>query len=145
MRIFFDTSVLVDLDRQREETVRLLESLTRANAELWISTVTVSEILTGAHLRRDPERAGLRAKAALGQFAWKDLDGEVAEKTGQLLAHLIVEGKTVDYPDAAIAASAIVARADHVVTENKRHFTVFPPLAGRVSTAREFRAKATKR
>lgn len=142
MRVFFDTSVLVDLDRQREETVLLLEELTRSDAELWISTVTVSEILTGAHLRRDAERSAVRAKAVLGQFSWKDLDGETAEKTGELLAHLFRAGKAIQYPDAAIAASAITTLADHLVTENKRHFTVFPPLAGRVRSAREFRRRA---
>lgn len=144
MRLFFDTSVIVDLERGRKETVSLLDSATRARAELWTSTIVVSEILTGAYLRRDADAAVLRAKHALGQFVWQEFDGEAAEKTGQLLAYLYAEGKPIQYQDAAIAASAIVAKADVLVTENRKHFTVFPRLAPRVLDAVEMRATLRK-
>lgn len=132
MKLFFDTSVLVDLDRQREATIRALEAATEADTELWISTVTVSEILVGALLRKDHEKASLRAREVLGRFVWQDLDGDAAERTAKLLAHLLATGERVEFQDAAIAGCALAAHADFLVTENKEHFERFPPLADKV-------------
>jgi predicted nucleic acid-binding protein len=144
MRVFFDSSVLVDVERKREDALVLLETLTDNDASLSISTVTVSEILTGAYLRRDASKAVLRAKALLGQFVWQELDGGVADATAKLLAYSYAEGKPVGYPDTVIAASAIAQSADWLVTDNKEHFTVFPPLKGRVHTVKEAKRKATR-
>lgn len=135
MKLFFDTSVLVDVDRQREATIRALEAATAAETELWISTVTVSEILVGALLRKDHEKASLRAREVLGRFVWQELDGDAAEKTARLFAHLIAKGERVEYQDAAIAGCALAAHADLLVTENKQHFERFPPLEGKIVNA----------
>lgn len=137
MKFFFDTSVLVDLERQREETIRLLEVCQTEGHELWISTITVSEILTGAYLRKDAEAAAERAKEALGQFQWKELDGEVASATGQIMAFLLAHGKRIEYQDTVIAASCLVETADRLVTENEAHFRVIPGLDQRVSGAKQ--------
>lgn len=132
MKLFFDTSVLVDLDRQREATVEALEAATTADTELWISTVTVSEILVGALLRKDHEKATLRAREVLGRFVWQDLDGAAAERTAALIAHLYSEGLAIEYQDTAIAGCALAAHADLLVTENREHFERLPPLKGKV-------------
>jgi tRNA(fMet)-specific endonuclease VapC len=135
MKVFFDTSVLVDLDRQKETTVSALEDATRMDTELWISTVTVSEILVGALLRKDHDKATLRAREVLGRFVWQDLDGDAAERTARLMAHLYAAGTPIEYQDVAIAGCALAAHADVLVTENKEHFERFPPLAGKVVAA----------
>lgn len=142
MKLFCDTSVLVDVDRKREETLRLLELASRRDdVELWISTITVSEILMGAHLRKDAEKAVLRAHRILGQFVWQEFDGAAADRTARLLAELHITGARVEYQDAAIAGCALVAHADHLVTEDKAHFARFPPLKDKARTAVEMRKR----
>lgn len=135
MKLFFDTSVLVDIDRQRESTIVALEEATKADTELWISTITVSEILVGALLRKDHAKATLRAREVLGRFVWQDLDADAAERTASLIAHLYAAGKPIEYQDCAIAGSALAAHADILVTENKEHFERFPPLVDKITTA----------
>lgn len=137
MKIFFDTTVLVDLDRGRDNTIRLLEILTEDDHDLWISTVTVSEILTGAYLRPDGEKAADRAREALGQFQWKDLDGEVATAVGQIIAYLLSHGKRIEFQDTVIAASCLVETGDRLVTDNTDHFRRIPGLAERVATTQQ--------
>ncbi len=136
MRVLVDTSVIVEIDRQKQETVSLLKRLA-AKSELLVSTVTVSEILTGSYLRRDVTASVVTAKEILNQFRWIDLDGAVAEKTGQLLAYLLTEKKSVGYQDVVIAASALIANADYLLTQNKKDFLIFPPLRGKVFSPEE--------
>lgn len=137
MRVFFDTSILVDLDRQRDETLQMLERASRAGHEFLISTVSVSEIFSGAYLQRDAEAAAARARRALGQFQWQDLDGEAALRTGQISAYLISHGRRLEYADTAIAGCFLSARGDVLVTDNKAHFESIPALTGRVLTTKE--------
>jgi len=139
MRILVDTSVIVEIDRQNKETVELLKSLVEKNIELVISAITVSEILTGSYLRRDVRESLITAKEILNQFLWIDFDGEVAEKTGQLLAYLIAEKKSIEYQDAGIAATFFVSHSDYLLTLNKKHFLVFPHLEGKVFSPSEFK------
>lgn len=138
MKLFFDTSVLVDVDRRRPATLDLLRRLTAGEDELWISTVTVSEILTGAYLRRDHDKAVVRAKEVLAQFQWKELDGGTAETTAQLVAYLRAAGLPIEFQDVVIAASALAVHADALLTENPDHFRRFPPLKEATHTADEF-------
>ena len=140
MRVLVDTSVIVEIDRQQRETVSLLKRLA-ASSELLISTVTVSEILTGSYLRKDVAPSIRTAKSILNQFHWIDLDGAVAEKTGQLLAFLLIEKQDVGYQDVAIAASALTANVDYLLTMNKKDFIIFPQLQGKVVSPDELNQK----
>lgn len=144
MRIVFDTTVLVDVDRGKEDTLRLLEAAQAGGHEMWLSTVTLSETFTGSHLRRDAEAATSRAREVLAQFEWKDLDGEVALRTGQVLAHLVSHGRKAEYQDAAIAATALVLRADILVTDNGKHFAAIPGLEGMVTGTKAARGRLEK-
>lgn len=141
MKVVLDTSIIVEIDRQNKSVVSLLKSLLDNNVELVISTITVSEILTGAYLTKDVNNSLITAKEILNQFNWIDLDGEVAEKTGQLLAFLISEKKTIEYQDVAIAASFLISHSDYVLTLNKKDFIVFPHLKDKVFSPEEFKKK----
>lgn len=134
MRIVLDTSVIVDIDRKKENTIAIIKKLIDAGDHLMVSTVTVSEILTGSYLREDTKRAVETAKRILGQFLWIDLDSQIAEYTARSLAYLIAHGKRVEYQDVVIAATAIVTEADYVLTHNTPHFTANPFLKGKVCT-----------
>jgi predicted nucleic acid-binding protein len=136
MRVFVDTSVIVDIDRGRQEVIELCRRLTKEH-EVYLSTVTVSEVLTGSYLRRDAAKAVAKAKRVLGQFSWVNLDGAVAERTAQLNAYLIAEGQPIEYQDQAIAASCLTTNSDILLTSNKEHFARIPPLRDVVLTPEE--------
>ena len=139
MKLVVDTSVLVEIDRHNEQTIRLLQKLAERE-ELLISTVTVAEILTGAHLRKDASLAILKAKEVLNQFLWISVDGEVAERVAKLYAFLLFEKKekSIEYPDVLIAATFLSVRGDILLTLNKKDFQAFPHLKEQVFTPDEF-------
>jgi predicted nucleic acid-binding protein len=134
--VLVDTSIIVDVERGKQNAIDLCKQLT-STGYAFISTVSVSEILTGAHLRKDYKAAVDKAEKVLGQFNWVPLDAEVAKLVAQLNAYLISNGLPIEYQDVAIAASYIVEECDFLLTENKDHFTRIPKLKGKVITPQE--------
>ncbi|MFH1055847.1 MAG: type II toxin-antitoxin system VapC family toxin [Candidatus Altiarchaeota archaeon] len=137
MRVLFDTTFLVEVERGNADAVKLAKRLIELDAELWISTVTVSEIIVGSNLRRDRKKAIEKARQVLGQFDWMSLNADVAFKAGELIAYLIAEGKPVDYPDSVVAATFLHLNATYLVSENKRHYADLPQLKSKVHTITE--------
>jgi predicted nucleic acid-binding protein len=135
--VFVDTSIIVDIDRGKQDVIELCKQLTSAN-NAFISTVSVSEILTGSHLRRDYGVAVKKAEKVLSQFRWVPLNGEIAKLIAELNAYLIVKGQPIEYQDVAIAASFLFECCDVLLTENKDHFDRLSNLKGKVMTPKEF-------
>jgi predicted nucleic acid-binding protein len=134
--VFVDTSIIVDVDRGKQNVIDLCKQLTSTNSAL-ISTVSVSEILTGAYLRKDYKAALKKAEKVLGQFRWVTLNGETAKLIAELNAYLISKGQTIEYQDVAIAASFLLECCDVLLTENIDHFERLPNLKGKVMTPKE--------
>lgn len=141
MKILCDTSILVEIDRHNESVVRLLKSYLEKDHELVISTITVAEILTGAFLNRKSKDAVLTAKEILNQFTWIAIDSETAETAAELSAALFIDKKQdhVEYQDVLIAASALRANADILLTLNKKDFVLFSSLKDKIHTPEEVR------
>jgi predicted nucleic acid-binding protein len=135
-----DTSIIVDVDRGNEEVIALCKQLTSTNSA-FISTISVSEILTGSYLRKDYRAAVKKAEKVLSQFRWLTLNGETAKIIAQLNAYLISKGQPIEYQDVAIAASFLLACCNVLLTENKEHFERLPNLKGKVMTPKEFYQK----
>ena len=135
--VLVDTSIIVDVDRGREDVIELCKQLTSTDSA-FISTVSVSEVLTGSYLRKDYAVAVNKAEKVLNQFRWVPLNGEVAKVVAQLNAYLLAKGQPIEYQDVVIAASFLVTRCDVLLTENKSHFERFPNLRGKVMTPKEF-------
>ena len=135
--VFVDTSIIVDVDRGKEDVIELCKRLTSTNSAS-ISTVSVSEILTGSYLRKDYKAAVKKAEKVLGQFRWVPLNGEVAKLVGKLNAYLISKGQQIEYQDVAIAASFLVECCDVLLTENKNNCDRLPNLKGKIMTPKEF-------
>ena len=135
--LFVDTSIIVDVDRGNEEVIELCKRLTGTNSA-FISTVSVSEILTGSYLRKDYKTAVKKAEKVLSQFRCVALNGEVAKIIAELNAYLISKGQPIEYQDVAIAASFLLECCDVLLTENKDHFERLPNLKGKVLTPKEF-------
>ena len=135
--VFVDTSIIVDVDRGKEDVIELCKRLTTTNSA-FISTVSISEILTGSYLRKDYKTAIKKAEKVLGQFRWVPLNGEAAKLVAELNAYLISKGQPIEYQDVAIAASFLMQGCDILLTENKEHFERLPNLKGKVMTPKEF-------
>ncbi len=135
--VFVDTSIIVDVDRGKHDVIELGKRLTSTNSA-YISTVSVSEILTGSYLRKDYKTAVKKAEKVLSQFRWVPLNGETAKVIAQLTAYLISKGQPIEYQDVAIAASFLLEHCDVMLTENKEHFERLPNLKGKVKTPKEF-------
>jgi predicted nucleic acid-binding protein len=135
--VFVDTSIIVDVDRGKEDVIELCKRLTSTNSA-FITTISVSEILTGSYLRRDYKAAVKKAEKVLSQFRWVPLNGEVAKLVAELNAYLISKGQPIEYQDVAIAASFLLECCDVLLTENKDHFERLPNFKGKVMTPKEF-------
>ncbi|MFH0837024.1 MAG: type II toxin-antitoxin system VapC family toxin [Candidatus Aenigmatarchaeota archaeon] len=138
MNIILDTSVIVEIDRRNKEVIDVLKKLIDDDHRILVSTVSVSEILTGSYLRKDFKSSVLEAKRILGQFLWIDLDAKIAEKTAQYLAYLIADGDIIEYQDVVIAATFKITNSDYLLTLNKNHFERIPDLKNKVYTTKEF-------
>ncbi len=141
MKIFIDTSIVVDIERGKEETAGLLDRLIEKNNSILISSVVASEIFTGTYLREDYKKATKKAKELFTCFQIVPLDMEIAEIVGKLNAYLIANGLPIEYQDVAIAATFVREKGDWLLTENKKHFTVIPGLDKRVVTPAELKSK----
>ena len=135
--VFIDTSIIVDVDRGKQDVIELCKRLTSTNSA-FISTVSVSEILTGSYLRKDYKAAVKKAERVLSQFRWVSLSGEAAKLIAELNAYLISNGQPIEYQDVATAASFLLERCDVLLTENKEHFERLPNLKGKVKSPKEF-------
>lgn len=138
MKILFDTSVLVEIDRKNKEVLTLLKKCIERGDEFLISTITLAEILTGAYLRDDSRKSVFEAKRILGQFLWIEVTPEIAEKAAQYLALLISKGRIVEFQDVVIAATSFVSHAEYLLTLNKPHFIVLPDFKEKACTPGEF-------
>lgn len=141
MKILFDTSAIVEIERKNKLIIELIKSLINKNADLYISVITLSEILTGCYLREDYENASLEAKRVLSQFIWIDVDSKIAEKNARFLANLIKNGKIIEYQDVVIAATFNIIKGDYILTSNKKHFEFIPEIKDKVFTPKEFTEK----
>jgi predicted nucleic acid-binding protein len=135
--VFVDTSIIVDVDRGKQDVIELCKQLTSTNSA-YISTVSVSEILTGSYLRKDYKTAVKKAEKVLSQFRWVALTGETAKIIAELNAYLIIKAQPIEYQDVAIAASFLIEHCDVMLTENKEHFERLPNLKDKVMTPKEF-------
>ena len=138
MKIIIDTSVLVYIDRKDKKTIEIMKEL-HVNHELYISTITISEILTGSNLRRDAKKSVEKAKKLFNQIKWISLDSQIAEKLGELNAYLISQGKKIELPDVIISATCLVNDLDVILTFNDKHFRNIPSLKFKVMTPFQFK------
>lgn len=125
--ILLDTNVLSELMRAKPAPEVLAWVDAQSSRELFISAITVAEILYGIARMSDGKRKqGLLELATLmfeEDFAGRILpfDTEAAVHYAGLAAESEAEGKVVDMADGQIAAIAALHDA-RVATRNVRHF-----------------------
>ena len=118
LKIFLDSTVLVDVERKKEDALDLVKNMVANDEELLISSVTISEILTGAYFRGEHKNL-TDARMLFSQFTLVELGTKIADKIAQYSAILLRNGTPVDFKDVAIAATFAVTKSDFLLTQNK--------------------------
>jgi predicted nucleic acid-binding protein len=112
-----DTTVLIDVSKRREPASLWLAEMLQGSEQLCVSAVTVAEFFTGLWpAERDDWQV------FLSELTHWDVTREIAILGGILRHDLAQQGRTLQIPDALIAATAIVHEAT-LITANIRDFS----------------------
>ena len=121
MEFLIDTSIIIEHERGRLD---LNAKVREADGDFYLSVISASELLHGAHRTKD---RGLRARrtafaeAILERFPILPIDSAVARVHSRIWAELAGAGQPIGAHDMWIAAQA-VAHGLCVVTGNVREF-----------------------
>lgn len=132
MGVLIDTSVLVAHERGRLDLDRIASEQLGARAAdpFFISVITVSELLHGAHRAQDRVQRARRTafvEGVIDAFPLLRIDLMTTRVHAELGAELAGQGTPIGTHDLWIAASA-VARGLSLVTSNAREFERVPGL-----------------
>ncbi len=128
MTYFLDTSILIDLLRQKSEAWDFLHKI--EEEIITTSSVCEAEIYEGVYRER-PEN--IQSKREIFLNLLKKLteitifDSEQAETAGKIRAELAKKGSLIGDLDVLIAAAAMAKNAV-LVTKNPKHFQKIPGL-----------------
>lgn len=112
-KILVDTDVLIDFLRKKEAALHILEQAVRGH-DLYISVITLAEILAGMRESEKPE-----TEALLEGLALLPIDEAIARKAGAL-RHRTKSKKSL-LPDCLIAATALLKDCQ-LLTFNRRDY-----------------------
>ena len=117
MAIFLlDTTVIIDVLRDRQHRPRQLMELLRSGNILACCPVNIAEIYAGMRPREEAA-----TEALLDSLQMLPILPDVARLTGKLKQEYSKKGAPLNLADAMIAATAIYHRAV-LITDNLRHF-----------------------
>jgi len=126
--VLIDTSILVAFQRGRLDVAARVAG--RQAEEAFLSVISASELLHGAHRAADPAIRARRlafVEAILTRFPVLEIDLEIARAHAALWSDLAQRGVMIGAHDAWIAATCI-ARDLTLVTANTREFDRVPGL-----------------
>lgn len=128
MAVLIDTSILIAFERGQLDVAARVAG--REAEEVFLSVISASELLHGAHRAAD---AAIRTRrlafveAILARFPVLEIDLEVARAHAGLWSSLAQKGEMIGVHDSWIAATCI-ARDLTLVTGNTREFERVPGL-----------------
>jgi predicted nucleic acid-binding protein len=123
--IFLDTNVVSETFRPQPEA-RVMDWLTRYDAELALSTVVIAELAFGIEKIRPDQRA---SRLGPGLDAWRQrfsgrifaFTEEAALVYGHVMGHAVRNGRPISAQDGMIAAIAL-AHSSPLATRNRSDF-----------------------
>ncbi len=127
MGLMLDTNVFIHSERSRSP---IDFSQWEEYGDVYISAVTVSELLVGVHYANDETKKARRSafvESILGKVPVLDFNTEVARVHAGLFASLAKQGLMIGAHDLIIAATALVHNCT-VLTENTNEFERVPGL-----------------
>jgi predicted nucleic acid-binding protein len=113
-----DTTVLIDVLRNRNKRRAWLEQLVLSGKVLATSTISIAEVYGGL---RPGEQAATRMH--LANLEWLPVSAPIAEQAGLIKAGLRRKGLTHSITDMIVAATAIEYGCA-LATDNQKHFQV---------------------
>lgn len=122
MGVLIDASILIEHERGRLDLGHRLVG--REREELFLSTITVSELLHGVHRARDAAQRSWRSawvEAVIDRFPLLSVDLATARSHARLWAELAAEGRVIGPHDLWLAA-ACIAHGLALATTNVREF-----------------------
>jgi predicted nucleic acid-binding protein len=125
MRLLLDTSVLIDVLRDRKDRRVLLTTLAREGHSLSTTVLNIAELYAGMRLGEEVE-----TEQFINGLECLELSAAEARHAGQLKNSWQKKGRTLTLADAIVAAVAIEHRCV-LLTDNRRDFpmpelTLFP-------------------
>lgn len=128
MAVLIDTSILIAYERGQLDVAAHVSQ--REAEEAFLSVISASELLHGAHRAADPAVRARRlafVEAILARFPVLEIDLEVARAHAALWSSLAQRGEMIGVHDSWIAATCI-ARDLTLITANLREFSRVPGL-----------------
>lgn len=122
MGIIFDTSILIEAEKGRFDTEKVINR--REEEPFGLSVITVAELLHGVHRANSSKRRVKRSayvEKVIELFPVYSFDIATARIYAELWAHLRRRGIQVGAHDLMIGSTAL-ALGFSVATFNKRHF-----------------------
>lgn len=133
MNIILDTCVIINAERKEKHSLsihnKIFEKLEKYE-NAYISAITVSELLVGAHRATINEQRLKRIaiiESILAEISVLDFTTEIARLHAEICAHLAKKGKMIGAHDLIIAATAL-SNDCAVLTSNHSEFKRVPGL-----------------
>lgn len=104
-----------------------VEAYIEPDDTLAITTISIGELMHGAHKSAKPEENVLRVNILISSMQIISFDAAAARQFGRLKASLESQGNKLADLDLQIASIALVQNAT-LVTHNQRHFARIPNL-----------------
>ncbi len=116
--VVLDTNVIIDHIRRSQNTKTILDAIeTRASqGQLALSMISVQELFVGRSTRDEKKVKFLLF--LLGTLNILPYSHEIAQRAGEIVRDL---NRSIEFPDAAIAATALIHGAE-LATLNKKDF-----------------------
>ena len=124
MKTLIDSDVLIGYFKNIPKDVAFLQN---PNHKLYVSTITIAEILEGLIDQPQETKRKKGFEAVLKDMTILDIDKKVAYQFAKVRANLRKIGKLIDNMDLFIASTAITHNLT-LVTKNQKHFTSIPNL-----------------
>lgn len=131
--IVVDTNVLSELTKRRPDPNVIRWYQRASQADLYITTVTMAEMLTGVNRMEDSPDADVKAEMVLEvleRYHRRTLafDALAATECANITSLRFAAGRPIALADAMIAATAIAVEADAIATRDKDFTDVGIPV-----------------
>jgi len=133
--VCLDTNILIDTLRGDEETVGRMREIESTGSILSTTTINAFELFYGAEKTERKERNRDAVAKLLDRLLVYEFTGKAAERAGEIAAHLEADGRSIDFRDVLIGATAIVNDST-LFTRDISHFERIPHLRLQVSSPR---------
>ena len=127
LSICLDTNILIDTLRGDQETVKQIKEIETSGNILSTTTINAFELYYGAEKTENRERNKEAVRKLLKRLLIYDFTEKASEKAGEIAANLEAEGKTIEFRDILIGATALINEST-IFTKDTNHFERIPDL-----------------